>query len=362
MRAAVRADPRWGAVQLNAVDPSAEFQPLNLKCALLVSPLLSNATCTPLHLGHEQLDAVQENLQRIVSGHNHVVAITEEGSLYVWGRNDRGQLGLGYAGSQDIRTRFKPTLLEITNGNGQKQEVIDVAVGLEHTMVVVNGGRVFAWGSNQYGQLGIDEKPEIIPYTSVPTAIDIGGESIMNVSAAAGHSVALTFTGAVYTWGANQEGQLGLGGCRNPEGRGLDPCLDFMQKPTKILQTGEGSFLPQMKLIAAGGHIAGGAERFLEGGHTVTVSKVNEVWGWGDNFHGQVGASHIQAVLFCLFFVCFFCVARFHATSSYLHSFATLYFQAKSKSTTGWQTTQKCSRPTSLTTSPENITIAKWYV
>lgn len=211
--------------------------------------------------------------------------------MYVWGRNDRGQLGLGFTGSQDIRSRFKPTLLKITNDNGQKQEVIDVAVGLEHTLAVVNGGRVYAWGSNQYGQLGINEKPEVIPYTSVPTAIDIGGESIMNVSAAAGHSVALTFTGAVYTWGANQEGQLGLGGCRNPEGRGLDPCLNYVRKPTKILQTSEGSFLPQMKLIAAGGHVAGGTERFLEGGHTVTVSKMNEVWGWGDNFHGQVGTS-----------------------------------------------------------------------
>ena len=228
----------------------------------------------------------------------------EEGSLYVWGRNDRGQLGLGFPGSQDIRIRFKPTFLEIKNGNGQKQEVIDVAVGLEHTLVVVNGGRVFAWGSNQYGQLGIDEKPEIIPYTSVPTAIDIGGESIMNVSAAAGHSVALTFTGAVYTWGANQEGQLGLGGCRNPEGRGLDPCLNYVRKPTKILQTSEGSFLPQMKLIAAGGHVAGGKDRLLEGGHTVTVSKVNEVWGWGDNFHGQVGTLSSSSPVDCA--VCVF--------------------------------------------------------
>lgn len=219
----------------------------------------------------------------------------EEGSLYVWGRNDRGQLGLGVTGSPDTTTRFKPTLLEITNANGQKEEVIDAAVGLEHTMVVVSGGRVFTWGSNQYGQLGIDVQSEDTPFTSVPTAIDIGGESIMNVSAAAGHSVALTFTGAVYTWGANQEGQLGLGGCVNPQGRGLDPCLDYVRRPTKILQTIEGSFLPQMKLIAAGGHVAGGKERFLEGGHTVTVSKLNEVWGWGDNFHGQVGA--FQALL-----------------------------------------------------------------
>ena len=47
--------------------------------------------------------------------------------------------------------------------------------------------------------------------------------------------------------------------------------------------------MPQMKLIAAGGHVTGGTEKVLEGGHTVSVSLTNEVWGWGDNFHGQVG-------------------------------------------------------------------------
>jgi hypothetical protein len=46
---------------------------------------------------------------------------------------------------------------------------------------------------------------------------------------------------------------------------GRDPCLNYVQKPTKILQTVEGGFLPQMKIIAAGGHVAGGTERLLVG-------------------------------------------------------------------------------------------------
>ena len=90
-------------------------------------------------------------------------------------------------------------------------------------------------------------------------------------------------------WGANQEGQLGLGGCTEPDGRGYDPCLNSVQKPTKILRTADGSFMPQIKLVACGGHVAGGTDKALEGGHTIAVSQSNEVWGWGDNFHGQVG-------------------------------------------------------------------------
>ena len=90
--------------------------------------------------------------------------------MYIWGRNDRGQLGMGTTGAEDTDTRFTPTLLELYTGNGQKQEVIDAAVGLEHTLVLVSGGRVFAFGSNQYGQLGVDMSAEDMPFTSIPTS------------------------------------------------------------------------------------------------------------------------------------------------------------------------------------------------
>ena len=241
-------------------------------------------------LGHESLKSGEgSNLQRIVSGQNHAVAITDEGDMYVWGNNDMGQLGLGVALNEDTTQRFKPTLLELFNPNGWKLKVVDVAVGLEHTLALVNGGRVYAWGSNQYGQLGLNVDPETTPFSSIPQALDVGGELVQNVSAAAGHSAALTFTGAVFMWGANHEGQLGLGGCTQPDGRANDPCLNAVQKPTKILRTADGGFMPQIKFVACGGHVAGGTDKALEGGHTIAVSQLNEVWGWGDNFHGQVG-------------------------------------------------------------------------
>ena len=163
-------------------------------------------------LGHEALGPEGANLQRIVSGQNHVVAVTQEGDMYVWGRNDMGQLGLGFQGAEDTRTRYKPTLLELFSANGVKLEVIDVALGLEHTVVLVSGGRVYAWGSNQHGQLGIDVTPDLTPFTSVPTAIDVGGESVMNVSAAA-YMVLLVRAEAVvvvvHRWGVHLGGEPG---------------------------------------------------------------------------------------------------------------------------------------------------------
>jgi alpha-tubulin suppressor-like RCC1 family protein len=50
---------------------------------------------------------------------------------------------MGTTGVEDTDIRYTPTLLELFTGNGQKQEVIDVALGLEHTLVLVSGGRVF---------------------------------------------------------------------------------------------------------------------------------------------------------------------------------------------------------------------------
>ncbi|EEH52153.1 uncharacterized protein MICPUCDRAFT_36528, partial [Micromonas pusilla CCMP1545] len=178
-----------------------------------------------------------------------------------------GQLGLGVRNAEDTTLRFVPTLLELYNGNGQKQPVIDVALGLEHTVAVVKGGRVFVWGSNRWGQLGIDQDPDVVPWTSIPTPIDIGGESIRNVSSAGGHNAALTFGGAVYTWGANNEGQLGQSGCIREDGIGNDPSV--AGNPV-IIEIKTGSY------------------------HSLALTDDGNLFSWGDNFFGQLGHGYLS--------------------------------------------------------------------
>ena len=188
---------------------------------------------------------------------------------------------------QDYIDRFKPERIPLMSSNGVPEAVVDVAIGFEHTVVATAAGRVYSWGSNRFGQLGIQDK--FLKRTSVPQLVEVTSDSVVNVSAGTAHTLALTSQGIMFGWGANKEGQLGLGGCRLPGGPGYDACLQSKFAPAQLMLDSEGEGLPPMKLIAAGGHVASKNTSAIEGGHSVAVSKEDQVFTWGDNFYGQLG-------------------------------------------------------------------------
>ena len=76
-------------------------------------------------------------------------------------------------------------------------------------------------------------------------------------------------------WGANNEGQLGIGS------------LEDVYLPTIVqVQPIED---PSIKLVALGGHSGGGGNGTLDGGHTIVVTEGEQIYAWGDNFFGQLG-------------------------------------------------------------------------
>lgn len=82
--------------------------------------------------------------------------------------------------------------------------VVQVACGLHHTVVLTLSGEVYAFGSNQFGQLGTgDMQP-----ASGPVRISVAG-NVCQVAAGSNHTVLLTYKGLVYTFGNFQKGQLG---------------------------------------------------------------------------------------------------------------------------------------------------------
>lgn len=188
---------------------------------------------------------------------------------------------------QDFDDRFEPALVQIRSSTGVPEAIVDVAIGFEHTVVATKSGRVYSWGSNRFGQLGVQDK--FLQRTSVPQLVDVTSDAVVNVSAGTAHTLALTQQGVVFAWGANMEGQLGLGGCRMPGGPGYDACLQSKYSPMQLMLDSEGEGLPPMKLIAAGGHVASKNTSAIEGGHSIAVSKEDEVFTWGDNFYGQLG-------------------------------------------------------------------------
>jgi len=127
-------------------------------------------------------------------------------ALYVWGRNDRGQLGRGTA---DEAVASSPLLVEALDGKC----CVGVAVGFEHVAVVSSDGFVRCWGSNDSGQCGVDGathvcEPRVVRWR--PSLLS-QRERVVAVACGEAHTFALSSLGQALGWGRNSVGQLGLG-------------------------------------------------------------------------------------------------------------------------------------------------------
>ena len=182
-------------------------------------------------------------IQAIAAGDSHVAALTENGSVYAWGRNTSRQLGNGEA----AEFRSTPVLISELSG------IQAIAAGGTHTVALKNNGTVLTLGGGSDGQLGNGTTQG-----TQPTPVQV--QSLTNVKAiAAGYyfTVALKNDGTVLTWGSNVYGQLGNG--------------------TKTGSSVPIAVINDVKAIAAGG------------GHTVALKTDGTVWAWGRNNYGQLG-------------------------------------------------------------------------
>lgn len=143
------------------------------------------------------LDAVQ--ICRVACGANHTVVVSDRGEAFAWGKNDRGQIGQ----PEDIEQSFKPRAIRGLHG----KPVSFVSCGLQHATALTRTGEVLAWGDGSYGQLACSERK-----SHVPVVVEaLLGLPITKVACGGNHSFAVSASGNCYAWGANKEGQLGVG-------------------------------------------------------------------------------------------------------------------------------------------------------
>ena len=123
-----------------------------------------------------------------------------DGSLFAWGFNFKGQLGVG-----DTEERRVPTLVTALQG----KQVAHAAAGQFHTICTTADGSVFTWGNGNYGKLGLgnDWSNKLVP-TQVRGELE--NKPVLQVASGDEHSACVAEDGAVYTWGRNIEGQLGV--------------------------------------------------------------------------------------------------------------------------------------------------------
>jgi len=132
----------------------------------------------------------------------HTGCLTDAGEIYTWGEGKFGRLGHGAE-----RNCHSPRLVESLLGKRPKQ----VTCGGFHTAIVTEDGCMFTFGGGEHGQLGHGDKVNKVKPTLIQA---LEGIFISQITCGWSHSVALTSTGKVYSFGNNDHGKLGHGSGR----------------------------------------------------------------------------------------------------------------------------------------------------
>lgn len=172
----------------------------------------------------------------------HSCALLEgEGSLWCWGQNNRAQRG-----TSDFAASGPPTRVG-------SERWTAVATGKGHTCAVRDDGSMWCWGRDSSGQLGVGATVR----TNVPVLVD--GGLWTTVAGSFGHSCGVSTDGALYCWGTNVNGQLGL------------PGLPFADSPL-ALDAGTWGFAS------------------IGRRHSCGVRGDSSLWCWGDDVSGALGS------------------------------------------------------------------------
>jgi len=248
------------------------------------------------------------------AGWAHSLVVRKDDSLWAWGHGLHGQLGNGERGSApDATTLRSKSAIEVQRGAGDalalpqtrgvgagfyhsftfndsevwtwgdnrsgqlangKQtshsppermvnlaKIADIDVGDDHSVVLDGTGHVWTVGSSRSGALGTGDNQL---QTSVPVLVP-QIDSVVEVGAGSSFSVVLRADGTVWSWGRNNQGQLGNGEEQK-----------YHATPVQVMRNKENP-LSGIKAISVGYN------------HTLALSENGEVWGWGDNGYGQLG-------------------------------------------------------------------------
>lgn len=244
-----------------------------------------------------------DHIKEVAAGWFHSLALEEDGTVWSWGGNYKGQLGDGsleerslpvqVKGPQGV-SRFLENIVKIGAGSDfsvaldrsgkvwqwgrdtllpeqvpELENIIDIATGAWHTLALKSDGTVWSWGYNWSGQLGIgvwEYEHGYTPnneYNDVLQVQNLSG--IVAIAAGNDHSLALTSKGTIFAWGDNEHGQIGTTINRN-------------------------KYWP-IKIPSIEGIIAIGAGEYS----TFAIKNNKTVWGWGDNSFGQLGIGSLES-------------------------------------------------------------------
>ncbi|WP_224362636.1 RCC1 domain-containing protein [Hyalangium versicolor] len=251
-----------------------------------------------------------EGVAAMAFNQNNSLALKADGTVWSWGENAQGQLGLGappdpeHPHTPDLTARWSPTLISSLSG------VVAITVGYRHALVLMEDGTVRAFGDNSTGQLGDGSSASLADY---PVAVS-GLSDVVKVVAGSMHSVALRRDGTVWVWGRNSYGNLGGGTVDSTphstptQVPGLTGVVDIATGRDHVLalhsdgtvsgwgldasgQLGSGETFPDDQ-SASPLKVKGLADAravFANGNMSYAQRADGSLISWGQNFNGQLG-------------------------------------------------------------------------
>ena len=181
-------------------------------------------------------------------GERHTAAIKTDGSLWVWGLNEEGELG-------DNTTISKSTpVTTFAGGNNWKS----VSGGQVHTAAIKTDGSLWVWGRNAYVQLGTNDAAD----RTTPVTTFAGGNNWKSVACGRVHTAAIKTDGSLWIWGQGDNGRLGTN--------------DTTRRSTPVTTFSGGT---NWKQVACGES------------QTMAVKTDGTLWGWGQGNVGRIGTN-----------------------------------------------------------------------
>ena len=163
---------------------------------------IGEAQKVPARIAEKELKGIK--LKKVTSGAHHTLVLAS-GRVFGWGDPETGKTG------RMLKSRNKNSQSLEIEAIGLKN-VVDIFWGLDASFAInetKNGAKhVYSWGLNNWGQLGLGHRENMSTPTEIKAFKDI---DIKKIWGGAQHTIALTSNGEVYSWGKNEEGQLGIG-------------------------------------------------------------------------------------------------------------------------------------------------------
>ena len=214
---------------------------------------------------------------QVSAGGSHSLALGSDGNAYAWGYNGSGQLGDGTSSSQSTPVRVKAPDRSTYPDLPADFTYLQVSAGQYHSLALGSDGNVYAWGYNNYGQLGngttsySQSVPVRVKTPDRKTYPDLPADfTYLQVSAGGSHSLALGSDGNAYAWGYNGSGQLG------------DGTSSGQSTPVRV-KTPDRKTYPDLPADFTYLQVSAG---YL---HSLAVGSDGNAWAWGDNSSGRLG-------------------------------------------------------------------------